>query len=619
MAYDRRRFKRDLIDLAWSAGAAAAAFFLAYLLLGALPGSLAMLLAFIPLVVALLGAIVFGGPAIIVSVGLLKGRFGIALGPIALFVLGPLAWHLMLAHNLARVEAMTVAEPPVPQLPSETVILDISENLCTELCTQILAQKNVEVVTVGGSARPGMWRFSRLRGAGCETRDNLFETMNFIAAAVPETCAVGSKITELPDGLVIRERRSDERRTSEFSRSAFYGRIYEAFERRDANERLLARMFQGEVGGGPVPGVLLVPAHALGIGFHQVNVGRVVGGKAFYERLLGITTEPPGKPSVAIVEALLNQLDRLLRSATDYSVDQAYIAFASAHQQDFPQQFRSRLPGLLAADQNSKLVGVGMTLLLNDPDPAFQDAEIRRLLRQGDPVVVSQILRRIGQFRGARRTAFVPAILAHLRSDEPRIVAAALIAVESLQPAAQSELMPEVLAVPFRPALWTSKIDLTRPVIYAVAGVPPDEVATEAEELFGDSSHPIEQRMAGFALACKKAGRKRGLALLLARHGSDLAAVTIAVGRYNLDGLCNRQDTRWEHEEVARFFDRLDEIPAGSVSDYVSAVTYNMMSADEKSRLKDSLAARLTRAREASDEGEAKAITRTLGYFRLGE
>jgi hypothetical protein len=615
MTYDRRRFRRDLIDLVWSAGATAAALFLAYQVLGALPGSLALLLAFMPFAVALLGAIVFGGPAIIVSLGLLKGRFGIALGPIALFVLGPLAWHLMLALNLARVGAMTLAEPLAPEFPIETVILDTSGHLCTELCTQVLAQKNVDVVTVGGPGW-GMWRFSRLRGTGCETKDNIFETLYFVAATVPETCAARSRITELPDGLIIRERRSDERETSEFSKSAFFGRIYEALERRDGRERLLARLFQGEIGGGPVPRVLLVPANAVGIGFHRVNVGQVDDGKAFYEGLLGITIEPPDKPSVATIEALLNQLDRLLR-VPGYGADRAYVAFASAHQQDFPQQFRAHLPGLLAAGQDRTVVGVGVTLLLDDPDLAFQDAEIARLLRQGDPVIASQILFRIGQVSRSRQAAFAPIVLAKLQSSDPQTLAAALIAVRSLGSETQSDLMPAVLAVLFESALWKSDVDLTRPFIHTVAGVPPDDVSDKAVGLFGDSSLPIGQRMAGFAIVCKKAGRERGLALLLTRHGSDLAAVTIAVGRYNLDGLCDRRDRRWSHEEVARFFDRLDEIPAGSVSDYVGAVTSNSMSADEKRRLKDHLKARLLLANTANDQGEISAVTRTLHYFGL--
>src|SRR5262249_50049972 len=101
-------------------------------LLRALPGGFLVRAAFPVALVVIALFMIYVGPGGIVLYGLARGRLGIALGPVSLFIVAPVIWQVTFTENVNTVAAMTQETLLPPRYPVTTVIVDGDSSGCDE-------------------------------------------------------------------------------------------------------------------------------------------------------------------------------------------------------------------------------------------------------------------------------------------------------------------------------------------------------------------------------------------------------------------------------------------------------------------------------------------------------
>lgn len=544
-------------------------------LLSALSTSFAFILMMAGLLVPLVFVAAFAGPGAIVLSGLIRGRTGFMFGPIAVFLLAPLAWKLMFAANIHRLEALQQEEFLKPEGKIDTVVLERSIK-CGDLCTRIVAETDLGLVVGARSGPHNVYRVFRVTGPSCNTAEDAFFTFTYIQAGYPDTCQREAFADDNPDGLVLRMRSTHSiDLPPDFSEESFEGKFYEVLERHGGKERLLGRLIDGKVGGGPVPAALLFPAARLGMSFRPQKFGGGFTEEDFLANalaLLGLSFEEH-EPSAATVDALVDRTLTILEAKPRFDGSGVMLRLGNRYQKAFPDPFRHAVDRLLASD-DPKLANLGAQLALTDPDPAMAAAVMDRLIKGGKTAAWQTVFAN-AQIAGTPKPGeMLPAIATALRSHDARLVLSGLRITQPLSAEARRPIAGDIEAVAFDPAVWGGPDDVISPFTASLDAVPPD-VGEQGRALFRDAARVAPQRVAGFALLCRGAGRDKAFTELAALSGEDFAVMTQAVKLHGFRTLCRSDEDFWTDNERNLLIDRLQEIPVGQIESYLDALYRN--------------------------------------------
>lgn len=253
-------------------------------------------------------ALPFIGPAVIVIYGLIRQRFGVALGPVLLFAAIPAVSNLFITIDKENANSAIVELTRPTHADQGVLILDIPNETCDSICLQILAQSEYEVI-IGDTS------FKRAAPSDCLGLPFLGSTLDFIAHGYADVCASTRASKEADTALVIREISASRRQPYSELPSIFDGTVYELHERESGSDRLLGRWITGGVGA-RLPEFLLYPARIFGSRL-VATVGTKFSRSDFYSAALGMNISAAAVPGANDPRLILDQLHRLPNSITE--------------------------------------------------------------------------------------------------------------------------------------------------------------------------------------------------------------------------------------------------------------------------------------------------------------
>ncbi len=217
----------------------------------ALFASPALFLVFVP----------FAAPFLAIpAYGLVKGRYGFVLGPIL---------SVVIAHGLhsraikqeddvleqKRAVFTKLASDTAEPVRMDHTLLAVDDKYngrsCDEACIKVLATSN-HTLAIRGSSRRGdrTWTLYRqAEGPACFAKENAKLALEFLLRGFPDKCATRTPIPDFEDGLFLRavQLGNPGYRLTPDTPEGFTGDMYEAFERIDGHDRLLARHIKGSL------------------------------------------------------------------------------------------------------------------------------------------------------------------------------------------------------------------------------------------------------------------------------------------------------------------------------------------------------------------------------------
>lgn len=333
--------------------------------------------------------------------GVVKGRPGFAIGPLAMLGLAiACAIAVLLGSqwaNAKKLESMQVREFLPAHRTHTMIAIEIHNNHCDPLCMQLLANSQ-HLVAMKDTDGPGWTVYKRENGLGCRAPENQESHLAFVRAGFANICAIREKRTSIDDALILRSMAWVLSKQGVIE--GFNGHIYELLEREEGRERLLGRWVAGRVAPSSLPAILVLGA--IGFGFdHKIDVGPDFSRDEFYGAALGIPLSGSAAPGTASLPELLDATEALLANPSLRNEAIAvYHEIAGRGGDDRIRILQPRIERLLASnDPADAEVGVVLLDAIWRIDVRFAQPHIERLLGSDAPELVAIGLRGLGTFR----------------------------------------------------------------------------------------------------------------------------------------------------------------------------------------------------------------------------
>lgn len=348
----------------------------------------------------LIFAFPYAGAAIISLVGLIKGRWGIALGPIAFFL------GLWIFNEGAMLASETHANALdqrtfLPLEAQHDVVASDGEGYCRGSCKQILAQTQYAFATKRFAMNEPWEIYRRVEGDVCSEPYLLQSYLDFIEAGYVGICAKREKWTPAKDGLFISANDNHHSAAQKIVGPYYKGHVFEAYERRDGEDRLLGRWLAGTVRS-PTSG-------------KYEKVGEPFAPEEFYGALLGIPTRKGEIVGPATTDQLLDALIPLIDdSDSGNKALRLAVKVAQRNRNIDATAVTNRIERLLA-DEDNRQVYIGLRLisaLQGVENLDFAKPKVLQALSSGNEQLVTASLQSIYGFPAGDRAFAQSAITA---------------------------------------------------------------------------------------------------------------------------------------------------------------------------------------------------------------
>lgn len=254
----------------------------------------------------------FVGPLAVVLIGLMKQRFGWALGPVV-FGIAIVTYNQAALAEAARHALALDQHIFAPIEHSHDVIAIDGDGYCVEICKQILANTTYAFAI----KRNGSWQiYRRIEGADCLKSEHRESYVDFIREHYIGICASRDDWKPGQSGLFMRHLYDGAYPARSIVGEYYKGAIFEAYERIEGEDRLLGRWLAGRlelpIGGGRMIGERFKPGEfysaLLDIPFQNDSF---VGPASPAERLSAliplIDDTPSGQRALDIATGLVKQ------------------------------------------------------------------------------------------------------------------------------------------------------------------------------------------------------------------------------------------------------------------------------------------------------------------------
>jgi hypothetical protein len=249
-------------------------------------------------------ALPVGTLAITVLVGIRTGRMGLVFGAasfvvVLLLLFGGASYYKADVAQQTEERARALDRRIFSPLEAKHAVIAVEGNgACDSICIQILAQTNYAFAAK--SQRSREWTlYRRIEGGPCLLAENARAHLDFLKAGYVGLCAGKSEWLPADDAIFVVAAENDHRRTDAIVGPPFKGQVFEAYERRGGQDRLLGRWLSGRVRYGKDP----------------ARIGESFEAEDFYSALLNVPIVHADSPGPADTDELLSELEPLVDDA----------------------------------------------------------------------------------------------------------------------------------------------------------------------------------------------------------------------------------------------------------------------------------------------------------------
>ena len=481
----------------------------------------------------------FTGPVLVALIGLIKRRAGIVVGALVFATALPLV--SILGVVLAREEARRADIrdfKPLEGAPQVIVIAD--EGFCGPVCIQVLAATDYAVAGERSDVKTGWILWRRLAGADCLQPQNVESHLAFLRAGYVDLCAARGEWIPTGDAIVVVRSDSHNGAAQKIVGPRYRGAAFEAYERRDGQDRLLGRWIAGHIEQPLLPIVRYSR--------RELEVGRRFQPAEFYASLLGSKLIPGDVTGQASADQLFAALAVLLKDGgNSREVQRLSIDIAR----------RSRETDLASVLR-------WIERLVSDPD--------RSHITTGLWMITA-----VSQSRGLKFAE--PAILEALESNDAEVVEAALAAVASFPRDERDFADQAIVALAFGPVVREADDRLLQSLLSHLRDRAPfgTDVRAKARNRFFSPELPTLNEAGTLMMVyCHgQSGSRAALSdLVQSLQGESFETAVEAVSRLGWSGMDCGGENRWSDAELALFVARAGDVPNERFKAYVDAFRF---------------------------------------------